>query len=290
MGCLPEPRFWETESEYVGMCDIIPGFRKRFPRKEVRRAIATGQYHHYSGTATWANDGLSTRELHACELEEEHKVRPFDIDRERASVHVREERPVRLSCEETNRYGGAPPAPRQIVVFFPYGTKSQKLKAGYCERIKPGAFGRAIRSGREINANVNHDGSQYLASTKFGNLTVSEVAGGVRFKIQLREFLPKHDTVLSCVRSGELDGCSPAWVKETARTRFVDEGGERVCEVLEADLTHIALTGKPYYTSTKGRVYAGAEQTGRTVATPPVSAPSLFNQPRQDISEIWRGY
>jgi len=150
MGCLPEPRFWETESEYVGMCDIIPGFRKRFPRKEVRRAIATGQYHHYSGTATWANDGLSTRELHACELEEEHKVRPFDIDRERASVHVREERPVRLSCEETNRYGGAPPAPRQIVVFFPYGTKSQKLKAGYCERIKPGAFGRAIRSGREM--------------------------------------------------------------------------------------------------------------------------------------------
>ena len=98
------------------------------------------------------------------------------------------------------------------------------------ERIKPGAFQRAISEGQDVRALVNHDRSLILGRTKSKTLELAESVKGLRIKI-----LPPDTTVgrdaMTSLKRGDLDQMSFAFIAR--KSTWIEEKGKTPIRQLE---------------------------------------------------------
>ena len=116
------------------------------------------------------------------------------------------------------------------------------------ERIKPGAFKRAIKEKQDVRALWNHDPNFVLGRTKSGTLKLSEDKEGLRIKIDPPDTQTARDLVTS-IRRGDVDSMSFAFraVKESWTERK-DELPLR--ELEDVDLFDISPVTYPAYQET----------------------------------------
>lgn len=78
---------------------------------------------------------------------------------------------------------------------------------GFREKVRRGAFARALRGGADVRCLVNHNPDLILGRSKSGTLRLSEDQVGLRFHVDV----PDDDMGLAyynLVARGDLDGCS----------------------------------------------------------------------------------
>jgi HK97 family phage prohead protease len=125
---------------------------------------------------------------------------------------------------------------------------------GFKERIKKGAFTRALAEGQDIRFLKNHDPNHVLGRVKAGTLSLAQDDMGLRFSCILPNTSVGSDLKTSVSR-GDLDQCSFAfkvpsggdsWGKDTDA-----DGNEFVCrELQDVDLFDVSAVTYPAYEDT----------------------------------------
>lgn len=96
-----------------------------------------------------------------------------------------------------------------------FGTEARI--ADFIEVIAPGAFGKSLKSGRDVLAMVDHDPKAVLARTRSGSLKLQEDSAGLAFEISLPDTTAARDA-LALAERNDLGGMSFGFL--------VPEGGE----------------------------------------------------------------
>lgn len=95
-----------------------------------------------------------------------------------------------------------------------FGSLSQTMRTPtgkeFVERIKPGAFSKALSGGADVRALFNHDPSKLLGRRGAGTLRLMEDERGLRYEIDPPDTTTGRDTVYSLNR-GDLTGSSFAF-------------------------------------------------------------------------------
>lgn len=104
-----------------------------------------------------------------------------------------------------------------------YGVKSSNL-GGFKERIAPGAFASAFRSGADVRILFNHDPSQILGRTKAGTATLLDSPQGLRFSAKLDPQNSRHVDVYRAIGRGDIDQCSFGFTVNPGGDDFSDDG------------------------------------------------------------------
>ena len=116
----------------------------------------------------------------------------------------------------------------------------------FVERIKKGAFKRAIERNNNIHILLNHDWDKDLGSTKDGNLELTEDNIGLR----ARAVISDPETIKKA-KNGDLVGWSFGFTDRDVDTH--DEDGLRTRDVKDLDLYEVSLldrTRTPAYDGT----------------------------------------
>lgn len=116
------------------------------------------------------------------------------------------------------------------------------------ERIKPGAFARAIKEQQDVRALWNHDANYVLGRTKSGTLRLAEDNVGLRIEIDPPDTQTARDVVES-IRRGDVDQMSFAFIatKETWTDR---RDMLPLREIEDADLFDVSPVTYPAYEAT----------------------------------------
>ena len=104
----------------------------------------------------------------------------------------------------------------------------------FVERIKKGAFKRAIDRNDDIHILLNHDWTMDLGSTKEGNLSLTEDAIGLRACAKVKD-----KDVVTKARNGDLVGWSFGFTDRDVDTH--DEDGMTTRDVKDLDLYEVSL-------------------------------------------------
>ena len=115
---------------------------------------------------------------------------------------------------------------------------------GFTERIRPGTFARAIRTGQDVCCLFNHDSAKILGRTTSGTLQLLEDSVGLSFECRLTDG-PTAKDVYAAVQRGDVSGCSFAF--QAVRDRWVSPS-ER--ELLDVDLYDVSPVVYPAYPAT----------------------------------------
>lgn len=132
------------------------------------------------------------------------------------------------------------------------------LGGGIVEVIRKGAFAKALGSGADIVALIDHDPGRLLARTRSRTLRLGEGARGLDFEIDLPETRDAED-LLALAARGDLGGASFGFKVPKGGERW--QGNQR--ELLQIDLREISIVHSwPAYTDTS--VAARARLDGET--------------------------
>lgn len=104
----------------------------------------------------------------------------------------------------------------------------------FVERIKKGAFERAINRNDDVHILLNHDWSKDLGSTKNGNLSLTEDNIGLRAKATITD-----EETVKKARNGDLVGWSFGFTDRDVDTHDVD--GMTTRDVKDLDLYEVSL-------------------------------------------------
>jgi HK97 family phage prohead protease len=115
---------------------------------------------------------------------------------------------VRLSQRATSRT-----LTGYAAVFYQPGSAGTEypLFDGAVERIRPGAFDRALSEQHDCRCLFNHDANNLLARSGNSTLRLSVDSKGLRYEIDIDETDPDHQRVASKVQRGDLAGSSFAF-------------------------------------------------------------------------------
>jgi HK97 family phage prohead protease len=130
---------------------------------------------------------------------------------------------------------------------------SQDL-GGFKERIKPGAFTRALKEGQDIRCLMNHDPNHILGRTKSGTLSLTQDSLGLRFSCTLPDTQLGRDLHTSVSR-GDISQCSFAFkVPDGGDTwgEDTDENGNKfACRLLtDVNVFDVSAVCYPAYLDT----------------------------------------
>ena len=123
------------------------------------------------------------------------------------------------------------------------------------ERIKPGAFDRAIKED-DIRGLFNHDPSQVLGRTKSGTMRLAATDDGVTYEIDEADTTVFRD-VSEHIKRGDVTGASFAF--RVTDERWFEEDGKEVREILAGEMADIGPVTYPAYTATDATVAARSE-------------------------------
>jgi uncharacterized protein len=152
---------------------------------------------------------------------------------------------VRLAERGGNRYITGLSA-----VFFDgrEGTQYQ-LWDDHVERIRPGAFDRALAEADDVRGLYNHDASQLLGRTANGTLRLWTDRRGLLYEIQVDEHDPDHERVVAKIERGDLSGSSFAF--KATSVAWEDVGDGRTVRWIESlRLYDVGPVTYPAYEST----------------------------------------
>lgn len=126
------------------------------------------------------------------------------------------------------------------------------------ERIKAGAFKRAIERNDDIHVLLNHDINRDLGSTKQGNLDLHEDNIGLRAKATITDA-----EVIEKAKRGDLVGWSFGFSDRDVDTR--DEDGMMTRDVKDLDLYEVSILDRTKVPAYDGTLIQARDADGDTV-------------------------
>ncbi|WP_428303698.1 HK97 family phage prohead protease [Lacipirellula sp.] len=127
-------------------------------------------------------------------------------------IELRNTGPGNSKVKATYRGDGAAVVVGYSAVFYTGQPGTEYvLGEGIVERIRPGAFDRAIRDGHDARALFNHDANNLLGRVSSGTCRLSADSHGLRYEITVDRNDPDHQRVLAKIRRGDLSGSSFAF-------------------------------------------------------------------------------
>lgn len=135
-------------------------------------------------------------------------------------------------------------SPRLAGYAAVFNSPSQDL-GGFTEIVRPGAFARSLRSGRDPLALVQHMPQLVLGRRSAGTLRLSEDARGLAFEIDVPDTTAARDLLVSVER-----GASFAFSTPAGGDRWEVRDGKVVRELIDVDLHEVTVTAQPAYLDT----------------------------------------
>lgn len=129
----------------------------------------------------------------------------------------------------------------------------------FIERIRAGAFGRALKRNDDVQIRLNHDPNRILGSTRQGNLELHEDSIGLHARAVITD-----PEVIEKARSGKLTGWSFGFMDRKVERSM--EKGMLMREVEDLDLKEVSILDdrkRPAYSGTL--IYARSENDGEDV-------------------------
>lgn len=127
------------------------------------------------------------------------------------------------------------------------------------ERIKAGAFQRAIQRNDDIHILLNHDLDRDLGSTKQGNLELHEDSIGLRAKATITDA-----DVVAKAKHGDLVGWSFGFSDRDVDTR--EEDGMMTRDVKDLDLYEVSILDRSKVPAYDGTLIQARDASGESVA------------------------
>nr|DAZ56811.1 MAG TPA: head maturation protease [Caudoviricetes sp.] len=127
------------------------------------------------------------------------------------------------------------------------------------ERIKAGAFQRAIERNDDIHVLLNHDANRDLGSTKQGNLELHEDNIGLRAKATITDA-----DVIAKAKHGDLVGWSFGFGDRDVDTRDVD--GMMTRDVKDLDLYEVSILDRSKVPAYDGTLIQARDTNGDAVS------------------------
>jgi uncharacterized protein len=147
-----------------------------------------------------------------------------------------------LAALELRNEGGE----TRLRATFPYGAETE-LAPGRRELVAQRAFADRIEAGAEIHLLAGHDYNRPLASTKAGNLTVTDTDQAVTIEARINGGTSWARDFLSAHASGLVRGLSPGFRVQPGGERIERRGQDAVRTVLRADLFEFSAVTVPAY-------------------------------------------
>lgn len=164
-------------------------------------------------------------------------------------------------------------------------SKPLKCRLGeFVERIKKGAFKRAIERNDDIHILLNHDWERDLGGTKEGNLELTEDAIGLRARATITD-----SDVVAKAKAGDLVGWSFGFTDRDVDTH--DEQGVLTRDVNDLDLYEVSLldrTKTPAYEGTL--VSVRADNNVQYHGDPCITAINTRDDSSNDTQEVTIDY
>lgn len=140
-------------------------------------------------------------------------------------------------------------------VAIRYGSLSAPLKDSkgrtFRERFHAGAFSRALATGADVRALVNHDPNLVLGRTQPGTLVLSDGPDALRYEIY-----PPTSAIgahyVESIQRGDMSGSSFRFYK--IRDGWSGAGEATVREVLEADIDDVSVVTYPAYLDSEAAI------------------------------------
>lgn len=166
----------------------------------------------------------------------------------RRSLAVRGRRPA-----VQKRADGSTVIEGYAAVFYRDGDKSTEFEIwpGFVERIRPGAFDRALLEKQDVRALFNHDSGKILGRTSAGTLRLSVDQIGLRYEIDVPDTSTGRDVVASLER-GDIDGSSFAFLP--TQSIWIEEPELEIREIMDCDLFDVGPVTWPAYEGTTAGV------------------------------------
>lgn len=159
----------------------------------------------------------------------------------------------------------------------------------FTERIKKGAFKRALERNDDVHILLNHDWERDLGSTKAGNLELTEDAIGLRAKATVTD-----SDVIKKARQGDLVGWSFGFTDKDVDTKEVD--GMTTRDVKDLNLFEVSLldrTKTPAYDGTlvsvradEGILHGSMLETDVEIRDEPEEKPLDYSEAEKLLKEI----
>lgn len=159
----------------------------------------------------------------------------------------------------------------------------------FTERIKKGAFKRALERNDDVHILLNHDWERDLGSTKAGNLELTEDAIGLRAKATVTD-----SDVIKKARQGDLVGWSFGFTDKDVDTKEVD--GMTTRDVKDLNLYEVSLldrTKTPAYDGTlvsvradEGILHGSMLETDVEIRDEPEEKPLDYSEAEKLLKEI----
>lgn len=124
----------------------------------------------------------------------------------------------------------------------------------FMERIKAGAFKRALNRADDVRILLNHDHTKDLGGIKDGNLTLEEDAIGLHARACIKD-----PDVIKQARAGDLVGWSFGFTDRDGGVDMTEENGCKVRNVNDMNLLEVSLINRD-----KIPAYAGTLVSVRT--------------------------
>ena len=124
-------------------------------------------------------------------------------------------------------------AGRAAVFFNGTPATEYRLFDDVKERIRPGAFDRALAEGHDVRALFNHDPNNLLGRTTNGALKLWVDSRGLNYEIPVDENDFDHQRVVSKIERGDLSGSSFAFQATKISWEETSEGDVRWIEDVE---------------------------------------------------------
>lgn len=143
------------------------------------------------------------------------------------------------------------------------------------ERIKAGAFQRAIDRNDDIHVLLNHDANRDLGSTKQGNLELHEDNIGLRAKATITDA-----DVIAKAKHGDLVGWSFGFTDRDVDTH--DENGMMTRDVKDLDLYEVSILDRSKVPAYDGTIIQARDANGTEVH---LNTGEVMADDKQEITE-----
>jgi uncharacterized protein len=142
-----------------------------------------------------------------------------------------------------------------------YNMPSKPIPGGpagmpFIEKIKRGAFARALHEKQDVKALFNHNPNYVLGRVKNGTLQLSDTDTGLAFRVQLNDKSQTHRDIYANVRSGLVDECSFAFVAKGEKWN----AGYTQRALTDVDLLDVSIVTDPAYGGSATIVQARSAQ------------------------------
>ena len=131
-----------------------------------------------------------------------------------------------------------------------FNSLSEPIAGMFYERIKPGAFSRAIKEGQDVRALFNHDSNYVLGRTKSKTLSLEEDSQGLYIEIVPPKTRFAEDLAVSIER-GDISQMSFGFiVRSETWLSGAGPNGLDIREVVDVDLFDVSPVTYPAYPDT----------------------------------------